>query len=120
MAEFIKTLGLGLEIQDLACQDQVLFSVLTEVSDQDQSWYWSRLIFCFNTCLGLVWKLVSGEVLVLVLNCKKNQDKINTKKDNKKESMKMDFTPKLQEIFLFLICYFQAGILTKDSLPTPV
>ena len=72
------------------------------------SWSWSHLKISFKRSLGIG------------LERQKNQDKINTKKDNKKESMKMDFTPKLQEIFLFLICYFQAGILTKDSLPTPV
>ena len=41
--EISKTLGLGLEIQDLACQDQVLVSVLTEFSNQDYSWSWSRI-----------------------------------------------------------------------------
>ena len=52
-AEFSETLGLGLKIQDWGCQVQVLVSVLTEFTSQDQSWYWSRLKFCFKTCLGL-------------------------------------------------------------------
>ena len=53
ISEFSETLGLGLEIQDFGCQDQVLVSILTEFSNQDQSWYWSRLKFYFKTSLGL-------------------------------------------------------------------
>ena len=66
LVEFSETFGLGLEIQDLGCQDQVLVLVLTKFSNQDQSWYWSSLKFYFKICLGLVWKLVSREGLVLV------------------------------------------------------
>ena len=68
--EFSETLGIGLEIQDLGCQDRVLVSVLTEFLNQDQSWYWSRLKFCFKTSFGIG------------LEWQKNQDKINTKQDN--------------------------------------
>ena len=57
-SEFSETLGLGLDIQDLVCQDQVLILVLIEFQSQDQSctksmislnlghqqdsWSWSR------------------------------------------------------------------------------
>ena len=41
------------------------------------SWSWSRLKFSFKRTLGL--------------ERQKNQDKINTKKDNNKELKKMDF-----------------------------
>ena len=51
--EFSETLGLGLEIQDLGCQDRVLVLVLTEILNQDQSWYWSHLKFCLKTSLGI-------------------------------------------------------------------
>ena len=52
-AIFSETLGLGLKIQDLGCQDRVLVLVLTEFLNQDLSWYWSRLKFYFKTSLGL-------------------------------------------------------------------
>ena len=54
------------EIKDLGCQDQLLVSVLTEFSNQDQSWYCCRLKFYFMTSLGLIWNLVLRIVLVLV------------------------------------------------------
>ena len=77
VSEFSETFGLRLEFQDLGCQDQVLVSVLTEFSNQDQSWYWSCLKFYFKTSLGLglIWNLVSREVLVLV----SRGEKIKTK-----------------------------------------
>ena len=73
-SEFSETLGLGLEIQDLGCQDRVLVLVLTKFLNQDQSWYWSRLKFSFKTSLGIG------------LERQKNQDKINTKQGNNEES----------------------------------
>ena len=80
------------------------------------------LKFCFKTWLGLglVWKLVSSEVLILVLKGKQNHNKINTKKDNNKGSKKIDFPPKFQKLNLIFKCHFQDGSLTKDSLPPPV
>ena len=39
---FSKTLGLGLEIQYLVGQNQVLVVVLTEFSNQDKYWSWCK------------------------------------------------------------------------------
>ena len=72
------------------------------------SWSWSRLKISFKRSLGIG------------LERQKNQDKINTKRNNYKESKKMDFPPKLQELFFIFKYHFQDGILTKDSLSPPV
>ena len=79
-----------------------------EILFQDMSWSWSCLKISFKRSLGIG------------LERQKNQDKINTEKDNNKESKKMDIPPKFQELFLIFKCHFQNGILTKDSLPPPV
>ena len=66
----LKTLGIGLE--SLPISRLVLVLVLTEMKNQDTSWYWSQKKFHFKTCLGigLEIKLISRQVLVLVLNNK--------------------------------------------------
>ena len=107
IAEFSETLGLGLEIQDLGCQDRVLVLVLTEFLNQDQSWYWSRLKFYFKTSLGLglVWNLVSRQVLVLVSRGKK----IKTKSIPNRiimRNQKMDFPPGWLVVKLMIMTFF--------------
>ena len=102
-----KTLGLGLEIQDLGCQDRVLVLVLTEFLNQDQSWYWSRLKFYFKTSLGLglVWNLVSRQVLVLVSRGKK----IKTKSIPNRiimRNQKMDFLLGWLVVKIMIITFF--------------
>ena len=66
----IKTLGIGLELFPIS--RLVLVLVLTEMKNQDTSWYWSQKKFHFKTCLGigLEIKMISRQVLVLVLNKK--------------------------------------------------
>ena len=107
VSEFSETLGLGLEIQDLGCQDRVLVLVLTEFLNQDQSWYWSRLKFYFKTSLGLglVWNLVSRQVLVLVSRGKK----IKTKSIPNRiimRNQKMDFPPGWLVVKLMIMTFF--------------
>ena len=116
--EFSETLGLGLEIQDLGCQDQVLVSVLTEFSNQDQSWYWSCLKFYFKTCLGLglVWKLVSREVLVLVLKGKKIKTKSIPKRIIKRNRRKWTTLLSFRSSSLFSNAIFR----TVSWLSTPL
>ena len=64
----IKTLGTGLELFPISRLVSVLVS--TEMKKQDTSWYWSQKKFHFKTCLGigLEIKMISRQVLVLVLN----------------------------------------------------
>ena len=64
----LKTLGIGLE--SLPISRLVLVLVLSEMKNQDTSWYWSQKMFHFKTCLGigLGIKMISRQVLVLVLN----------------------------------------------------
>ena len=64
----LKTLGIGLE--SFPISRLVLVLVLTEMKNQDTSWYWSQKKFDFKTCLGigLEIKFISRQVLVLVLN----------------------------------------------------
>ena len=66
----LKTLSIGLE--SFPISRQVLVLVLTEMKNQDTSWYWSQKKFYFKTCLGigLEIKLISRQFLVLVLNKK--------------------------------------------------
>ena len=66
----VKTLGIGLEW--FAISRLVLVLVLTEIKNQDTSWYWSQKKFHFKTSLGigLERKVKSRQVLVLVLNKK--------------------------------------------------
>ena len=65
-----KTLGIGLE--SFPISRLVLVLVLTEMKNQDTSWYWSQKKFQFQTCpgIGLEIKMISRQVLVLVLNKK--------------------------------------------------
>ena len=66
----LKTLGIGLE--SLPISRLVLVLVLSEMKNQDTSWYWSQKRLDFKTCLGigLGIKMISRQVLVLVLNRK--------------------------------------------------
>ena len=71
--------SIGLGLDRIFKSRPVLVLVSFEILFQDMSWSWSRLKISFKRSLGIG------------LERQKNQDKINTKKDNNKESKKMDF-----------------------------
>ena len=70
--------SIGLGLDRIFKSRPVLVLVSFEILFQDMSWSWSRLKISFKRSLGIG------------LERQKNQDKINTKKDNNKESKKMD------------------------------
>ena len=69
--------SIGLGLDRIFKSRPVLVLVLFDIFFQDMSWSWSRL------------KISSKRSLDIGLERPKNQDKINTKKDNTKESKKM-------------------------------
>ena len=59
------------------------------MKNQDTSWYWSQKKFHFKTCLGigLEIKLISRQVLVLVLNKKGGLAELCTKVNKSKQKL---------------------------------